>query len=372
MRILFLVSSMQRGGAERVAALLCNQWASSGHDVTLMPTFSGRGECGYPLHDEVRLEYLADHSVILGRRARNKLIRFLSLKGYIRRGSFDIVISFLNKVNIVAILATLGTGLPVIVSERIYPPLLPIGRFWSVLRRLTYPHANTVVAQTEKSARWLEQHCAGSSVAVIPNPLDWPLPSSGSADLLESGQLADRKILLAVGRLVPQKGFHLLIDAFAGLQEEFSEWDLVVLGDGPLREALEERAERLGLGGRVLMPENSEYVARWYERADLFVMSSLYEGFPNALLEAMSYGVCVVSFDCDTGPGEMIRQDSNGYLVPPEGGSAALAAALARLMADEQKRHMLGQEAQKIRKEYSLEAIMPHWNRLIFDSSDRP
>ena len=212
------------------------------------------------------------------------------------------MVSFLTHVNVVAIIAAMGMNVPVIVSERSYPPLLPLHWFWSVMRRLTYPRASCVVAQTGIIREWLEKYCPGSRVKVIPNPVVWPLPQDKPIVEPQAWVAPDRKALLAVGRLGPEKGFDLLLDAFAGVVKNFPDWDLVILGEGPEREALEAKRAVLGLEGLVFMPGRVGNVGAWYERADLYVMTSRYEGFPNTLAEALAHGLPAVSIDCETGP----------------------------------------------------------------------
>ena len=158
-RIFLLVSSMEGGGAERVAALLCNYWVDQGYEVTLMPTFSGRGGCVYPLDGRVRLEYLADRVGGARRTIGSVPRRFWALRRAIKESHADVVVSFLSQLNIVTLLASRGLSVPVVVSERIYPPALPLGRVWETLRRLTYPWAKTVVVQTGDMARWFAKNC---------------------------------------------------------------------------------------------------------------------------------------------------------------------------------------------------------------------
>ena len=127
-----------------------------------------------------------------------------------------------------------------------------------------------------------------------------------------------RKVLLAVGRLEVEKGFDWLIDAFSALATKYPEWDLVILGEGSLRATLEKQVQTSGLARRVFLPGRVGNVGDWYERANLYVMSSRFEGFGNTLGEAMAYGLPAVSFDCETGPRNIIRHETDGLLVPLE------------------------------------------------------
>ena len=364
-RILFLVSSMEEGGAERVAALLCNRWVARGHEVVLMPTYSGRGECFYPLDDRVRLDYLADRVRRTSKAPWNSLRRFLALRSAMREIRPDAVVSFLTHVNVVALLASAGLDVPVVVSERICPAQFHINRIWAWGRRVTYRRAWWVVAQTAEVGRWIERHCPGSRVIVIPNPVIFPLPACGPVVPPVAFIADDRRLLLAVGRLVPQKGFDRLLEAFAKLRGETPDWDLVILGEGAERHALEARRDALGLAARVRLPGRVGNVVDWYSRADLFVMSSHYEGFPNALPEAMAHGVAAVSMDCPTGPADIVRQGVDGLLVTENAGIEGLAQAMGQVMRNDVLREAMASRAQEVRQRYFMDRLGTLWDEVL-------
>ncbi|MBU2572081.1 MAG: glycosyltransferase family 4 protein [Gammaproteobacteria bacterium] len=364
-RILFLVSSMQGGGAERVAALLCNQWVQQGHAVTLMPTFSGRGDCLYPLDERVKLDYLADRVGSTRRSVLNKIKRLFALRRAMREISPDVVVSFLPPVNVAAILSAAGLEIPVIVSERTYPPAMPLGTVMEQARKWLYPHARTVVVQTQQASGWLAATCPSANGMVIPNPVVWPLPV-GEPEVMPVQIVAkSRKLLLAVGRLGEEKEFHHLLSAFKLCAEIRPDWDLVILGEGNERAGLEALRSELGLDGRVHLPGRVGNLADWYERADLYVMSSRFEGFPNTLLEAMAHGLPVVSFDCDSGPRYIIRHDTDGLLVAPESGIKGLAASLSWLMDDKERREAMGQRAVDVRERFSMARVSALWTAVL-------
>lgn len=363
--ILFLVSSMQGGGAERVAALLCNRWVEQGHEVTLMPTFSGRGDCVYPIDEGVRLDFLADYVDNKSRSILNKLQRYLALRRVIRITQPDVILSFLPHVNVAAILAAWGMGVPVVVAERTFPPAMSIGRVLEVLRRFTYSRATTVVVQTQRALAWLDDCCPRANGRVIPNPVVYPLPV-GTPILAPTSLIAEiRCVVLAVGRLSEEKGFDQLLSAFETLATPFPKWDLVILGEGPERELLESTLERLGLSDRVYLPGRVGNPGDWYARADLYVMSSSFEGFPNTLVEAMAHGLPAISFDCKTGPADIIRKEVDGYLIHPDEGATGLANAMGSLMEDENKRRCMGQEAILVRERFAGEKVMAAWDEVL-------
>lgn len=364
LKVLFMVSSMSSGGAERVAANLANAWALGGKHVTLLVTYSGRGDCFYPLLPAVDLRYLADETSISKRRGLAYASRFLALRRLISEESPDVVVSFLTNVNVAVLLATRGLQLPVIVCERTYPPQFPLNGLWVRLRRWTYPLASRVAMLTSEGLDWLKREIPRARGVVMPNPVPYPLLVN-TPELLPAAWVADdRRLLLAVGRMSEEKGFSNLIEAFATLAGQHPQWDMVILGDGPLRASLLQQIQTKGLSGRVLMPGRAGNVGAWYERADLYVMSSRVEGFPNTLGEAMAHGCAAVSFDCDTGPRDLIRHDVDGLLVPP-GDVAALAQSLRRLMQDDVLREQMAVRALEVRNRYSMKRVLGLWDELF-------
>lgn len=365
MRILFLVSSMQGGGAERVAALLCNHWAAEGHNVTLMPTFTGGGQCFYPLDQRIRIDYLSDRVGSRSRSVFNKVRRYWALRRAIREIKPDGIVSFLPHVNVAAVLSTLDLQIPVVVSERSYPPSIPLSTGLEVLRRFAYPRATSVIVQTQRTLAWLQDRYPKSQGRVIPNPVVYPLPEGTPVLKPASVVNETRRVALAVGRLSEEKGFELLLQAFGMLAQHYTEWDLVILGEGPERERLENQRDRLGLSLRIHLPGRAGNPGYWYARAEYYVMSSRFEGFPNTLLEAMAYGLPVVSFDCDTGPADIIREGVDGHLVAPAEGAAGLSRTMEVLMRDEGSRKRMGNAATTARERFSPKRIMADWDEVL-------
>jgi glycosyltransferase involved in cell wall biosynthesis len=363
--ILLFVSSMNSGGAERVAANLVNAWAARGDAVTLVVTYSGRGGCFYPLSDTVRLIYLADLAGRTGRGVWDYCVRYWALRQLIRRLQPEVVVSFLTHVNVASILASLGLGCRVIVCERIYPPMLQVGMLWTFLRRITYPWAFRVVMLSREGLAWLEARVPDAKGVVIPNPVPFPLPMAEPVLAAQQVIAPERQLLLAVGRLDAQKGFDLLLESFAALAARHPAWSLVILGEGPERGRLEHTVRMLELTRRVTLPGQAGNMSDWYNRAALYVMSSRFEGFPNTLAEAMAHGCAAVSYDCDTGPRDIIRHEQDGLLVTPVGDVAALTKALDRLMSDDTDRNRMATRATEVRERYSMKKVLTLWDELF-------
>jgi glycosyltransferase involved in cell wall biosynthesis len=366
MKIALVLHSMGGGGAERVSAALANAWSEQGHKVSLI-TFSGKEIDKYVLADSIERIVLGLSGESIGTfdAIRSNIQRILSLRRAVIQLMPDVVVGMMTGAAVSSILATRGLKIPVIVSERVHPPCFPLGSFWEWLRWVTYSLADGVVMQTKDSLDWLRNSIPLARGGVIPNPVVYPLPNSEPVLLVADHAQVNRKLLLAVGRLDPQKGFDWLLEAFSRLAIRHADWDLVILGEGTERENLEGFINRLGLNGRVRMPGRCGNAGDWYERANLYVMSSRFEGFPNTLAEAMAHGCAAVSYDCDTGPRDIIRNEVDGLLVRPVGDVSALAEALDKLMGNDPLRKDMRIRAIEVRERFSPERILGLWESIM-------
>ncbi|MBD0372240.1 MAG: glycosyltransferase family 4 protein [Pyrinomonadaceae bacterium] len=361
MRLTLIISSLSSGGAERVMSVMANYWAKKGWQVTLLTFDDGHTAPFYPLDSRVShlsLALAGDSSNSLTATGRN-LARVRRLRSAIRRSRPDCVLSFMDQVNVLTLLATEGLRTPVIVVEQSWPPSQQLGRAWNQLRNWTYPRAFRVVGVTKSVLSHFSTRIQSRS-CVIPNPVLSPtlVPDSSSQKLL------DHPALLAIGRLDRNKGHDLLLKAFAGLNGRHSNWSLTILGEGPLREELESMCRRLKIEERVKLPGRVSDTSRFLREASIFVMASRSEGFPMALGEAMACGLPVIATNCPSGPAEMISDGVNGILVPSENVDA-LSSALDRLMTDAELRRALSLRAREVTERFGLDSIMQTWEALI-------
>ncbi len=176
--------------------------------------------------------------------------------------------------------------------------------------------------------------------------------------------------VLAAGRLTPQKGFDRLIPAFALVAERHPDWKLRICGDGPQRNKLRKMIDKRGLSANIELAGQVENMPEEMSNAAMFVLSSRFEGFPMVLLEAMGKGLPIVSFDCPTGPREVIEDHVNGVLVAP-GDVAALAAALNEMIENEQLRRRCGEGALATARDYSVDVIGARWDELLGELTGR-
>jgi glycosyltransferase involved in cell wall biosynthesis len=216
----------------------------------------------------------------------------------------------------------------------------------------------------KESLAWLNKYIPQAHGVVIPNAVNIPLvrnsPYINPLEYISK----NKKLLLAVGRLDQQKQFNILIDNFFKLHNDYKDWNLYILGEGQERDSLLYQIRKLNLANRVFLMGKVGNISDWYLRADLFVMTSRFEGFPNSLIESMAHGCPAVSFDCDTGPRDIIRQNIDGFLIP-NGNTKELVRALKLLMSDKKLRRQMSKRAEEVRERYSNEKILPMWEAIF-------
>lgn len=353
MKILCTTSTLGLGGSERCLSSLASRFAFRGHDLSYV-TMSGTDTDKIVIDPSVsRLcvnkssESRSTVAAITVNRSR-----ILALRDAFASVAPDVIVSFGDTHNVLTILACRRLGIPTVVSERTDPRHHRIPLEWRFLRRWAYPAADLVVVQTQAVARWARSFVSQEKLLVIPNAVT-PIQSEAALDR--------ELVVVGLGRLSKEKGFDLLIRAFLPIVKLFPDWRLEIYGDGPERAFLQDligETPQISLMGGTTEPESL------LVRASIFVLPSRYEGFPNALLEAMACGAAVISARCPSGPDEIITSEDDGLLVESEN-VEEMSTAIQRLIADPQLRRDLGQRAKLSSKRFDPVVIDNEWEQAL-------
>lgn len=359
MRILFVQGGFDAGGAEKIVAMLARHRAEKGDRVTVAGMLMPVAGSYFSYPPNVRLISFETGSSRFG---RSKHFRRLAwLHDLFRREKPDLVISMLTKINVLTLLASMGTGARVIVSERNNPHKQASALLRNA-QTLLMRRTNDIVMQTERARMALPAHCRARARVIMnacpPIAVDRQPQQAGCR-------------IVAVGRLDPQKGYDLLLEAFAKLKPIPEGVTLTIFGEGPSRAALEAQRDALGLAGAVTLPGRSAGPADWLARTDLLVVSSRFEGYINTITEATITGIPVVAFDCDYGPQEQILPNRNGVLVPPED-VVSLAHEMRKLALSPERRNALSCCAEQARWMHDPSRILGEWDALIDGSVPAP
>jgi glycosyltransferase involved in cell wall biosynthesis len=363
MKITLVISSLSCGGAERVLVLLAKGFTERGYEVSVV-TLSGKDTDFYKLPEGVSRLALAimKKSPTPFHSLWNNLTRCLILRQEIQATQPDVVISFMTHINILTLLSLIKTSYPVIVTEHCDPTMSSYGKKIEKLRIFIYPKAAKLVSVSkgvDAYFDWLPKR----KKSVIYNPLVLIENEQEQPDFLECFD-PNKQWIVSMGRLNNQKGFDLLLSAFSKIADRYPDWNLLILGEGEIRQQLEKIRDDLGLANRAILPGNISNPFPTLRRAQLFVMASRFEGFPMVHGEAMACGLPIISTDCPSGPREIIRNSLDGILVP-NGDVSALATAMERLMSDPQERKRLATYALEVTERFSLEKVMAEWQLLI-------
>ena len=347
MEIIIIIPTLAAGGAERVVSELATQWSIEGIQVSF--ALLGGGSPFYEVPTSVNIYDLSFPRYKRVSKIISLPLTFIALRKLVKQINPDLVLSFLERFNIFSLFATKGLDIPITVADR-NDPTRNLSPILYLAKKRSYSWTRAVVVQTEFAKGILSEMLPpGHVVSVIPNCIK-------KIEMDPSQQR--RKIILNVGRFYPQKGHKNLLEAFARLSD--SSWILRILGDGSMRKELEEKAHDLGILNRVQFMGTVVDVDKHLAEASIFVFPSLFEGFPNALCEAMAAGLACVSTDCNTGPSEVIEDGVNGYLVPV-GDIDAMVEKIKLLQDDPVHRAVLGTEAEKLAVRLERGSISRIW-----------
>lgn len=354
-KIAFVIPSLKSGGAERVVSTLSNTLYKQFevHIICLIQTVPF-----YKIQKGVTVHYCIEENNnsngIFSAIANNlKLVR--KLNAIIKQNGIQILLGFTTSANVLSIISGKLCGIPVVISERNNPKNVRVPKMWKKLRDIFYPYANWIVVQTEDTRKFYHEKLNIKRQTVISNPIS----TDFTVDIVSAlKQSSKENIILNVGRLHPQKAQDVLIKAFSKTNN--NDWQLYLAGEGETRKDLEELISTLNLQKKVHLVGRIEEIQKLYERTKIFAFSSIYEGFPNALIEAMHFGLACISTNCPTGPSELIDDGENGYLINVND-TSALTERLNILMENEELRISFGQKAHKTVSKFNATNIAQEW-----------
>ncbi len=356
MHITLIISSLDSGGSERALSELANYWASQHHQISLITLASPNSQPFYPLDPKINLVQINQFSVEFSiiKRLKNIFNRIFCLRKTIKSLNPDVIVSFVDIMNITVIIATIGLNMPVIVSERTHPGYYQLPILYKKLRQFFYPKATIVIIQTQSAASYFKNL---NNILIIPNVV--PKPTLVKQNIAAS--LA--KQIVSVGRLCFSKGFDTLIHAFYKLSINYPDLTLTIYGEGAERINLENLIASLDLQNRVQLPGAIKNIQEALIQADFFIFPSHYEGFPNALCEAMAIGLPVVASNC-SGNVDIVEDHANGRLFPV-GDVDALIKIMQELIGDFEQCEKLSINARKISEQFSEARIYSMWEEVI-------
>jgi len=358
-KIMLVVSSLGPGGAERVASILVNEWVSLGHEVTLVMTYSQDPQVFYRIDSKVEIIALRSTGAIKKILVLSLINRFYNFRRVITKKRPDLIVSFLCQVNLATILASIGTGIPVIASEHINP-VVDHNASWIVkwLRKKLYPKAKIITVLTEDVVvPFLNQIPRIKRIAVLPNPIPPNLYDCAHVPIEMRSH-----VICAVGRLCRQKRFDVLITVFAKIAYRHPTWELHIWGDGELKGELTTQIKKIGMGKRIQLMGTSSNVWNHMGKSSIFALTSDFEGFPMVLLESMALGIPTVAFDCPSGPRDILTDKTIWGLVP-HNDICQFADKLEFLMENTNFRTELSNVSKElVKSKYSLSTIIRLWD----------
>lgn len=353
MKVVIFIGGLSGGGAERVACNLCNALISNGDEVEFL-TMSDEN-AAYPIDKKATRFCLLNESEKKGS-LYNSTLRFFRFFKYLIANRTDLYIVMLPITIIMLLAFSFLTNAKIIASERADP-----SKYSSLTQRglkLLCKKADGWVFQTPDALNWYKSHLGNIERVIIPNAIN--------SDFLElSGETDRQKIIISSGRLKTQKRHDLLVSAFSKVADKYRDYNLVILGDGPLRSQLENQIMKLGLKNRVFLPGYVDDVQSQLSSASVFVLASDFEGMPNALIEAMAMGLPCISTDCDGGGARYLIKDGENGLLVPKNDVNALANAMDRILSNVELAQELSRNAERVKEDLHPDKVYSKWLQFI-------
>lgn len=346
-KIMFVTLSLSGGGAERVVSILSSSLAEMGHEVSVV--LYGRKPSEYPVSNLVNISVIDDFSS--SGRIKRLFGKIKWIRKFIKKEKPDFIFAFLAQPTVDTYFASLFLKSKFVSTVRNNPKLYPKQKALRALCNFVTKKADVIMLQTEQQKDFFGER-EQKKIITVHNPVKTEVLNSNYEYRDEVNTIA------TFGRLNAQKNHKLLISAFSRCCAEKDNLVLKIFGEGEEKENLLHLIGKLGLKEKVFLMGRTENVIEELQKTDIFVLSSDYEGSPNALIEAMGMGIPCVSTDCPTGPADLIRNSENGFLVPC-GDEKRMTDSILNLVNDCNLRKEAGINARNtICTSYSTEAVV--------------
>ncbi|MDY0016289.1 MAG: glycosyltransferase family 4 protein [Candidatus Delongbacteria bacterium] len=359
MKFTLVISKMSNsGGTERVMSVFSNELIKRGHKVTIITVSDDKPGSFYQLNPLISIN---KHN-ILGR-FFNPIAKLLylpaaviKLRKAILQTKPDMVISYVDILNIMTLMSLSGTEIPVIATEHFSPGIRKIGFIWEFLRKVCYKKAQAVTVLTPEDKVFFPDELQ-NKIIVMPNPVSKP-------EKVKTDYSELKYELIAVGRLVKEKGFDILIKAFLIVEKEFPKLKLNIYGSGTEFHDLSDMIDSLDLEDKIFINDPVSNIIDKIISTDIFIHPARLEPFGMVIVEAMSAGVPVIATNCPNGPKNIITHMTDGILVKNES-AEEIAGSIKLLLTDGELRKKLGENAKKITEKLSVENFIKKWEELI-------
>ena len=359
-KVIIAINSTNVGGAELSAMDLASELSNRGYEVFLISTYL-KGNISWPTCSYSFI-YLKKEISYRGYTIVEYILKVLWIRRFTILHKPDYVISFLTNVNILMFFALIGQKIPIYMSDRSNAKIYPSNKLMRFFRNFIYKFSNALIVQTCCSKEYFISRRI-DNVVVIPNFIIDKTHVANTSPKFDFKNGIN--YILNVGRLEPVKRQYLLIEVFADLLKDFSNLELIIIGNGSLYNCYESLIRNKELNSKVHLLGEILSLTEFYEKSNFFVLSSSFEGFPNVLLESLNCGLPVVSMDVDCGPREIVVNNINGILVPNISTKLELKESLKSLMEDEVKLKYLSTNAKSSVEKFQKKIIIDRWISLF-------
>lgn len=343
------------GGTESVTCMISNLLTQADdYNITIITLNEAYGAIKFPVSNQVRV-------VKIHKDPKYGISQFASvcikLHNYIKRLQIDVLIDVDGILDLYSIPARAFTRTKLISWEHFNYHFNPDVPYRKLSRQLAGFFANAIVTLTETDKEFYIENLKFKRARIlsIPNPMD--------SDATQNHNLNSTTIVSA-GRLTYQKGFDILIDVAQKVLPQHPDWQWIVLGEGEDHKQLEQKTQQLGLSNQLHFPGRTNTMDSHFSQAAFFVMTSRFEGLPMVLLEAKAFRLPIVSFDCETGPTEMVEDGVNGYLIPPFD-ITAMATKINSLIDSKNDRELFSKHATENMDRYNAQSVLASWSKLL-------